>query len=77
MIPIKFIDDYIVLNRQSCFNDEFSWSVNYEKLSESHPFIKDTWKPDNYPYDFNSIMQYDGTLCQIGSDPVIAYKLGF
>ena len=27
-----------------------------------------------FTYDYNSIMQYDGTQCQIGSKPVIAYR---
>lgn len=58
----------------SCVNDAFAWSVNYEALASDHPFIKDTWQQLDTPYDFNSIMQYDGTICQIGSKPVIAYK---
>ena len=55
------------MNRISCLNDEFAWSVNYEPLGKNHPFIKDTWEQMDSAYDFNSIMQYDGTICQVGS----------
>jgi len=58
----------------SCITDSFAWSVNYEPLGPKHPIINDEWQNMNSPYDFNSIMQYDGTICQIGHKPVIAYK---
>ena len=66
---------HVDLNRDSCNADDFVWSVNYMPMGPDHPLIKDEWAKDGTPYDYNSIMHYDGTFCQKpGTQPSITYK---
>ena len=59
------------LDQYEC-GDSF-WTPNYQCLSDCEGGWR-LWKDLKSPYDFDSIMHYNGMTCSKSTEPLMVYK---